>query len=254
MTNVAWFGLGYTGKCWLELPKKEEISTRAYSRHTLLSGSELFNAENPEAVRQLDQNLNHLSFDACVVSFPPGSAHPDFWKVLARHIPNRLLFGTTGIYSGTEGIVTEASQADKNHSRYQTETDFMDAGGTVVRLSGIYGPGRHPLNWVNRVQEWYPEKQLNLIQVGDIIRFTELWVRDPERGNLYNLSDGQQHTWGEIAAVGERKGLKMRPFLPENGADRGMGKFISPEKVLKRYPEMTFSNFFEWIENQEVAE
>lgn len=254
MTNVAWFGLGYTGKNWLQLPKTREISTRAFSRSTQIGDSVLINAENPEAVRQLEKHLRLQAFDACIVSFPPASAHPDFWKVLEQTIPNRLLFGTTGIYSGGEGTITEASPVDTAHSRYAPETAFRKNGGTVVRLSGIYGPGRHPLNWVHRVQEWYPEKQLNLIQVGDIIRFVELWVQHPEKGNLYNLSDGQVHTWGEIAAVGVRKGLKMRPFMPENGADRGSGRFISTEKVLKRYPEMTFSNFFEWIENQEVAE
>lgn len=253
MTNVAWFGLGYTGKNWLQLPKTREIFTRAFSRTTQIGDSFLINAENPEAVRQLEKLLRHQTYDACIVSFPPASAHPDFWKVLEQTIPNRLLFGTTGIYSGGEGIITEASPVDTAHSRYAAETAFRENGGTVVRLAGIYGPGRHPFNWVHRVQEWFPEKQLNLIQVGDIVRFTEMWVRDPERGDLYNLSDGQVHTWGEIAAVGVGKGLKMRPFPPENETNPGRARFISTEKLLKRYPEMTFSDFFEWIENQPFA-
>lgn len=253
MIKIALFGLGYTGKFLVKELTENHFQIIGFSRSTQLEGSHLINTETVEGVQQAEILLQKSHPDSVCITFPPENAHDSFWKMLENRVSNRVLLGTTGIYSGS-GRITEDSELLTGHARYAREQQFLDSGGSIIRLSGIYGPGRNPLNWINRARDLYEQKQLNLIHINDITHFLKLWFENPDRGEVYNLSDGQAHTWGEIARWAKEKGLKTPEILPKYPWKAEDERFILPEKVLKKHPKFTFQDFFETLENQAFGE
>jgi nucleoside-diphosphate-sugar epimerase len=225
----------------------------AFSRSTQVEGSHLINTETIEGVQQAEILLQKSRPESVCITFPPENVHASFWKMLENRVPNRVLLGTTGIYSGS-GRITEDSELLTEHPRYAREQQFLNSGGSIIRLSGIYGPGRNPLNWINRARDLYEQKQLNLIHVNDITHFLKLWFEQPDRGEVYNLSDGQAHTWGEIARWAGQKGIKTPEIFPKNAWKPEDERNILPDKVLKKHPKFTFQDFFETLENQAFGE
>jgi nucleoside-diphosphate-sugar epimerase len=251
--KIALFGLGYTGKFLVKELTENQFQITGISRSTQLEGSLLINTETVEGVQQAEVLLQKTRPDSVCITFPPENAHVSFWKMLENRVSNRVLLGTTGIYSGT-GRISEDSELLISHPRYARERQFLESGGSIIRLSGIYGPGRNPLNWINRARDLYEQKQLNLIHINDITHFIKLWLENPDRGEVYNLSDGQSHTWGEIARWARQKGIKMPEILPKAAWQPGEERNILPEKVLKKHPKFTFQVFFETLENQSFGE
>lgn len=249
MIKVALFGLGYTGKFLLNTLQGETFDILAFSRFTQINHSPIANIETIEGVQQVESLILDSGISLACITIPPEKIHPTFWKMLESTVPFRLLLGTTSIYA-TSGQIKERSEVDFQHPRYLIEQTFMRNGGTVFRLSGIYGPGRNPFDWILRAKNIYAQKQLNLIHVNDIIQTIKAWMLDPETGGLYNLSDGQRHSWGEITAWARKKGLKMAEIPSKMDWKEEDERLISPEKVLKRYPELMFLDFFEAIEYQ----
>jgi hypothetical protein len=249
MTKIALFGLGYTGQYLYETLESETVRVEAYSRNTQFRRSVLLNTEIKEEVQKLKVLWADTAPDFAIITFPPDRVHADFWTLLEEQVPNRLLLGTTGIYQGG-GVITEVSPVLADHPRRQAEERFLDTGGTVLRLSGIYGPGRNPVSWLLKSKLAIPEKQLNLIHIRDIAAWVRLWLDRPLRGELFNLSDGQRHSWGKIAGFCGERGIDLPPGFQERVLNPEEDKFILPEKVWKTYPEMTFMDFLEYLENQ----
>ena len=72
------------------------------------------------------------------------------WRSALPGAGRRLFTSSTSVYAGSDGAeVTEASPADPERETgrilRQTEDETLAAGGAVVRLAGIYGPGRSVL-------------------------------------------------------------------------------------------------------------
>lgn len=253
MIKVALFGLGYTGKFILKELPGDRFELFPFSKSTQINQSILANTETIEGVQFIRSHLINSEISIACITFPPEKAHPYFWEMLEEMVPYRILLGTSSIYKPAVKI-TESTTENSEHPRFPVERTFRENGGTIIRLSGIYGPGRNPLNWISRAKDLYAQKQLNLIHVSDIVQFLTAWMQEPERGELYNLSDGQRHTWGEIVHQARAKGLKMPEIMEKLEWNAAEERFISPEKVLKRYPNLNFCDFFETIEYQVFGE
>lgn len=250
MIKVALFGLGYTGKFILNELPTDLFEVIPFSKSTQINHSILANTETLEGVQLIKSYLINSGISIACITFPPERVHPHFWEILEELVPYRILFGTSSIYKPISGIIHESTDENTEHPRFLIERNFREKNGTIIRLSGIYGPGRNPLSWISRAKDLYAQKQLNLIHVSDIVQFLTGWFQVPEIGELYNLSDGQHHTWGEIVQQARLKGLKMPEILEKLEWNAVEERFISPEKVLKRYPNLNFCNFFESIEYQ----
>ena len=156
----------------------------------------------------------------------------------------RLLFtSSTSVYAGIDGAeVTEASPAEPERETgrilRQTEEETLAAGGAVVRLAGIYGPGRSVLlqhyltgqsvidvrseppatpdgRWVNQIhREDAAAAMLHLLGHPDDAVF---------RGQVYNASDGRPLLQREIYdGLSLRFGRGLPPeSVPDVGRKRG---------------------------------
>lgn len=249
MTKIALFGLGYTGRYLIEMLSSESVQVEGYSRRTQLNQSHIFNAEKSEEVHNLKILWQNNAPAFAIITFPPEAVHPDFWTLLEETVPYRLLLGTTGSYGGV-GEITESSDVISDHPRKIAEDRFVKAGGTLLRLSGIYGPGRDPVSWLLKSKQAAPQKQLNLIHIQDIGKFIGLWLKKPITGEVFNLSDGQNHSWGKIAEIAAARGIEPPSEFWERKFLENDNRFFNLEKVWKTYPNMDFVAFSESMEYQ----
>jgi nucleoside-diphosphate-sugar epimerase len=92
----------------------------------------------------------------------------------------------------------------------------------VLRLAGIYGPGRHRLLDLVRAGEWHgppdPGRWINLVHRDDVVRaIMACFEADGAPGGIYNVSDGSPAMRGEILAwLAQRLGRPV-PALPPAG-------------------------------------
>lgn len=250
MKHVCLFGLGYTGKYLNSFLTEHGYVCSAFSAHTRTENSVLFNSRSGQDVQNLEEYLQKHTVEYALITFPPAEEDVVFWDILQKYIPCRLLLGTTGIYAGS-GLLDENSPLIPDHPRKKSEEKFRAQGGSIFRLSGIYGPGRNPLNWLERVSLYPDLRQLNLIHVSDIQKSVLAWLQNPVLGEVFNIDDAQQHTWGDIRKMAEKKGISF-PGNPGDEPDNN--RFYYPGKRQKYYPEINFINFFEYMENQAFGE
>jgi len=130
--------------------------------------------------------------------------------------------------SGTEGVSERGSILLDAENKCMSPTEH--AGRSfVLRLAGLYGPGRHLL--VEKLKKGEPfdgnsSRTLNLIHVEDAASATLSCLESPQglSGGIYNVSDGSHFSRGEIVHwLAGRLDVDIPPFLESDGrrvADR----------------------------------
>ena len=117
----------------------------------------------------------------------------------------------------------------------------------VLRLAGIYGPGRHRLLDLARADHWHnapePERAINLVHRDDIVRaIMACFKPDGGTGGIYNVADGSPATRGEILAWLAHRLGKMAPAAPPT-ADPAAVRRIDSTRLrhelgwVPRYPD-----------------
>jgi hypothetical protein len=164
--------------------------------------------------------------------------------------PRRLIvLGSTSAYDVARDSQTypppwidESAPIDLTKPRVQGEEYLRNEfGGIVLRVAGIYGPGRNPLNWIRQGRVAPSGKYVNLIHVEDLAAICLAAIEKGKQGEVYNVSDGQPHTWEEICVTAQQ-----RWGVPEATVrrDHSSGKRISNAKLRTefgyafRYPEL----------------
>jgi nucleoside-diphosphate-sugar epimerase len=147
---------------------------------------------------------------------------------LAEAFPEaRLIFtGSTSVYAQTDGEwVNETSRADPDRETGRlllaAEHATRTAGGCVLRLAGLYGPGRSVLLRKFRdgtaVLEDGGGRWINQIHRDDAVRAVDAVLRGAPDGEIFNVVDDtpatQRTVYGWIADFLER------PLPPEGPAD-----------------------------------
>ena len=136
----------------------------------------------------------------------------------------------------------ESASIDLTKQRVQGE-EFLrkDCGAIVLRVAGIYGPGRNPVNWVRQGRVGPSRKYVNLIHVEDLAAICLLVLDKGKPGEAYNVSDGQPHTWNEICATAQQRWGVTAVAANEGPSP---GKRISNAKLRSelactlRYPDL----------------
>lgn len=133
-------------------------------------------------------------------------------KNLVGAFPGVPVFFTssTSVYPQTDGsLVTEDSPADPDSPMAdilrRAEDVILHGGGCVLRLSGIYGPGRsihlkRLFAGEASIEPGEPSRFLNQIHRDDIvsaIRFLLLAAKSETAGEIFNVSDSQPLTMRE---------------------------------------------------------
>lgn len=154
--------------------------------------------------------------------------------------PGRIvLISTTGVYGNCDGDwINEsrdpAPQVDRAHRRRHAELTLQrwcDAAGAravVLRVPGIYGPGKLPIARLQRqepvldpaVSPWS-----NRIHVSDLVRACVAAMHHHDPMPFYNISDGHPSTMSEyFFAVADALGLPRPPVLGRDAAAHELGE------------------------------
>ncbi len=241
--RVAIFGLGPTGTAMAQVLSAAGYAVDGFSRSRCLGQGIRLDLSDGDTVRELSKHLGHATL--AVVTVPPQDLATEFWNVL-EPVPQRILLGTTGIYrrQGNQPV-TEATALVADHDRLVVEEQFLAAGGLLVRLAGLYGVGRNPADWVRRGRVGYEPRQVNLVHHLDVARAILELARDwPGGGQVFNLADGQRHTWRQVIEALVESGTLDHPREP-TAASRA-DAVVDPSRFLQRYPEFSFRDF--WTE------
>lgn len=142
---------------------------------------------------------------------PPGGGVFDtrarnFIKCMGKNVaPAKIIYmSATSVYSETGGgIVTEISPAEPvsaiGKRRIDAERAFCEYGKLntvsviILRVSGIYGPGRLPLMQISNGQPLLKEEESgmsNRIYADDLVSICMAAADKGENGDIYNISDG----------------------------------------------------------------
>ena len=146
-----------------------------------------------------------------------------------------VVLGSTSAYEVSDHTaeypppwIDESAPIDLTKSRVQGEEYLRNKlGAIVLRVAGIYGPGRSPLDWIRQGRVSPSRKYVNLIHAEDLAAICLLALDKGEPGEAYNVSDGQPHTWNEICTTAQQR-WGVAAAAKE---DRSSGKRISNAKL-----------------------
>jgi nucleoside-diphosphate-sugar epimerase len=160
-----------------------------------------------------------------------------------------VVLGSTSAYGGGESQgypppwIDETSLINMNKPRVQGEEYLRNTVGAIVlRVAGIYGPGRNPLDWIRQGRVGLSRKYVNLIHAEDLAAICLTAIEKGKPGEAYNVSDGRPYTWNEICATAQQRwGVTAVAAGTES---RSSGKRITNAKLRGelgytfRYPDL----------------
>jgi nucleoside-diphosphate-sugar epimerase len=151
--------------------------------------------------------------------------------------PRRIVvLGSTSAYEISDhsaeyppSWMDESAPIDLTKPRVQGE-EFLrtNCGAIVLRVAGIYGPGRSPLDWIRQGRVGSSRKYVNLIHAEDLAAICLIALEHGKPGEVYNVSDGQPHIWNEICATAQQRWGVTVGAAQE---DHSSGKRISNAKL-----------------------
>ena len=239
-------GAGYTGRFIYHAARRRRRPVFATSR-------------DPEAHLSFAQPHHRICFDLrepdTWTRIPPQSdiiwcfpALPrDVAGTFAQHAIDRdsrlVLLGSTSAYrAGRAGLIDERVPVNRSLPRVSSEEHLRTTfGATVLRLSGLYGPGRHVFDWIRKGKIKNTTKYVNLIHVEDVAELCLLALQYAAPGSTYIVSDGQPRSWAEICRFAADR---FHIAVPPATATREMGKRLSPQRILAdfnyrlKYPDL----------------
>jgi nucleoside-diphosphate-sugar epimerase len=139
--------------------------------------------------------------------------------------------------------IDESAPIDLSKPRVQGE-EFLrkNCDAIVLRVAGIYGPGRSPLNWIRQGRVSPSRKYVNLIHIDDLAAICLLALDKGKPGGAYNVSDGQPRTWNEICATAQQR---WGVTAAAGNKDSSPGKRINNAKLRAelgytlKYPDLS---------------
>jgi hypothetical protein len=243
-------GTGYTGRVIYRLP--------AASRRTICLSSrtpERSLADVPASL-QLGFDLTNSTTWATIpdqaeviVTFPvqPIDQVEAFAKQVGPRIRRLVVLGSSSVYDRAPEImrgewVTEQSLLDLTIPRAEGEEYLRRQLGAIgLRVTGIYGPGRNPLNWIRQARVPYSSRIVNLVHVDDLASACLLAIDRGLPGEAYNVSDGTPRRWSDIMDVAAKR---WQIPLPPPGSDVKPGKRVQTDKIrnqlgyVVRHPDL----------------
>jgi len=214
-------GAGYTG---LRLARRLQPRWRVIALARSEAAATRLSAAGLEVLRaDLDGTLDTgelaVADDAAIAYLvpPPESAAGDprlvaFLEALDGTRPSAFLYmSTTGVYGDTAGqVVTEESpvapSSDRGRRRAAAEQivgewcGVRDVRCVVLRVPGIYGPGRLPLDRLRRGEPAIRPEDAgpgNRIHVDDLVTACIAALERPVRG-IFNVTDGDHASTTEF--------------------------------------------------------
>jgi nucleoside-diphosphate-sugar epimerase len=135
-----------------------------------------------------------------------------FAETAALRTRRLVVLGSTSAYDHAASTeypppwIDETATIDLTKHRVQGE-ELLRAtyGAVVLRIAGIYGPGRNPIDWIRARRVNRSRKYVNLIHVEDLAITCLAALAHGEPGSVYNVSDGNPRIWRDICEMVERR-------------------------------------------------
>ena len=217
--------------------------------------------------------------DACDLFYfapPPrqGEQEPRVARVLAAletgPLPRRLLYlSTTGVYGDCQGawvdetrpvqpVEARALRRWDGESRCRDWCAEQGVPLVVLRVAGIYGPGKLPLARLRRGEPMLCEREApftNRIHIDDLVQVCLTAMARAPDGALYNVSDGQPGNMADyFNRVADWAGLPRPPEITlaeaQQALSPGMLSYLRESRrldsrrlqeelgVVLRYPDL----------------
>ena len=171
-----------------------------------------------------------------------------FAKTLGAMPRRFVVLGSTSAYDVGDSQeyppawMDESAHMDLSKPRVQGEEYLRkEHGAIVLRVAGIYGPGRSPLDWIRQGRVGASRKYVNLIHVEDLAAICLVALEQGKPGEVYNVSDGQPYIWNEICVTAQERWGVTAGAAQE---DHSPGKRISSAKLRTelgyalKYPDL----------------
>ncbi len=264
--KVFFFGLGYCAEALIRrAPAIEPAGTaRSDERVAALraSGVEAYAFDGARAAPGIEEALKRA--EAIVVSIPPrGQAGPlDAFGPTISAAPNLrrvLYYSTIGVY-GEHGLawVDETSatltRSERGLIRLCDEKRWTEAGARgvpvdILRLPGIYGPGRNALVKVRQGEARRivkPGHVVNRAHVDDIAEVSRLVLERGLDGQIFNVADDEPAPPQDVIAFAAKLlGVDPRPEEPFETAKLSpmSASFFAEEKRVSNAKAKALLNF-----------
>jgi hypothetical protein len=237
-SSLVILGSGYSGRFLVPLALRQHKRVFATSRNPDRHLSTLppdrrihFDLERPATWTNLPDTAD------LIWCFPAAPVEQVQAFAMSLGAPPRriVVLGSTSAYDVGDSReypppwIEETAPIDLSRPRVQGE-EFLrnECAAIVLRVAGIYGPGRNPLDWIRQGRIGPSVKYVNLIHVEDLASICLAALERGKPGEIYNVSDGVPHTWNEICATAQERWGVTAPTMKE---DQSSGKRISNRKT-----------------------
>ncbi|MDF0666846.1 MAG: hypothetical protein P0119_12345 [Nitrospira sp.] len=252
-------GFGYTAKFLLPLAQHRYSHVFATSRDPDRHLTDLrldqrirFDLARPETWQEIPTSADIVwCFPAVPIELVQQFADAAFLRTCRL-----VVLGSTSAYDASASAeypppwIDETAPVDLTKPRVQGEGLLRSSYGAVLlRVAGIYGPGRNPIDWIKTRRAKGSQKYVNLIHVEDLAVTCLAALAHGEPGSVYNVSDGDPRTWMEICKMVEQR-WDIRA-ADSRDAD-SPGKRVSNKRLcelLKLHGTgLRYRDLFEWLE------
>jgi len=226
-------------------------------------------------IRTLEFDIDYQP-DAIIYCAPPpseGACDTLLAEVLAELerknlVANIIYWGSSSVYGDHAGRwVDEASQCNISsdiqrrrldaEARIQSFAEVHKIKWSVMRVSGMFGPGRMP-STNNSVIYLNEAPYSNLVYIEDAAQVAAQVILKQETFGVINISDGLPKKMGSLQRmVAEYQGITLteqsyeETMASASSMKRyflGSSKRLSNKKCEKLFPEIVFANFEEAVE------
>lgn len=216
LTSLYVVGCGDIGSRVAELAAKKPVTVYALSRGSKFPHDssipgikfKVCDLDDPESLSGLDLKGSHLLYSAP----PPGGGVIDsrvrnFLAAIGHGCePLKIVYlSTTSVYGdcGNETVTEDRPVNPTNHTakrRCYAEEAFIRWGEkngvpvVILRVSGIYGPGRVPLHRITAREPLLNENEAgytNRIHADDLAQVCLKTLETGETGDIFNVCDGE---------------------------------------------------------------
>jgi nucleoside-diphosphate-sugar epimerase len=232
-------GCGYTGRFLYHLAMARHQVVRVTSRRPEQQLTELpsihclaFDIEQPETWANIPVQAN------LIWCFPAVPLDRVQLFAKSRIVPSGRLvvLGSTSAYDETHASqdypppwIDESTLIEQTKPRVQGEEWLRnELNAIVLRVAGIYGPGRNPLDWIRQGRVSPSPKYVNLVHAEDLAAVCLLALEKGTPGEVYNVSDGHPHTWDEICLTAQ---MRWGVTAPTATQALSTGRRISNAKI-----------------------
>jgi nucleoside-diphosphate-sugar epimerase len=259
MNQICIVGIGWLGKQLIDSLSNFKLIGLNRSTYSDLKIPQLkFDIGSIVDWRVLPESL--INVELFIITIPPSSSDNyakclgHFLKLILKNESKVIYTSSTSVYGNSIGVISESTivmpQSENAKQIVEVEKIIQSEFGTngvVLRLGGLIGPGRHPVN--SMVKKTYLKGgnlEVNLIHSIDIICFIRQLIFS-WNGGVFNLAHPdhpikkEYYTW-----YAKECGLNISPF-EEN--DSSKGKIIDSNKLKALKFEFQFLKLNEYPKN-----